>query len=164
MLARKKTLKQSWQQTLIILFLTQLEYAVHSSYTMHNCKRSDHGELHNHQQFSLWFSNRSLVAPRRRGCMLVESSCSLLVGEGERNQAELVVVWGTRPAHRHTQPGCREQDILVLLQTHTVTAPLWVNETYPTLCFAFFRFQCRAKLTKTKMQIPTSKFNPNWAE
>jgi len=76
-------------------------------------------ELHKHQQSSLRFSKRSLVAPRRRGCKLVESSCSLSVEAAERNQAELVVVWGRRPVHRHTQPGCREQDILGLLQTHT---------------------------------------------
>lgn len=80
-------------------------------------------ELHNQQQSRLWFSSRSLAAPRRRGCKLVESSCSLSVGaaernQAERNQAELVVVWGTRPAHRQTQPGCREQDILGLLKTH----------------------------------------------
>lgn len=81
-------------------------------------------ELHKHQQSSLWFSKRSLAAPRRWGCKPVESSCSLPVEAAERNQAELGVVWGTRPVHRHTQPGCTEQDILGLLQTHRITAPL----------------------------------------
>lgn len=155
MLARMTTSKRSWQQTPAVLFLTQLEYAVHSSYTMHNCKRSDHGELHNHQQSSLWFSNRSLVAPRRRGCMLVESSCSLSAGEGERNQAEPVVVWGMRPGHRHTQPGCREQDILVLLQTHAEWQLHFesMKPLFNTLLCLFFSFNVEWNLLKLKCKF-----------
>lgn len=111
MLAHAKTLKRQYKHR---SFPTRLEDAVHSRCTLRNCRI----KLRNHQQFRLWFSSRSLVAPRKRGCKPVESSCSLLVGAVERIRAELVVAWGTQPARRHMQPGCREQDILGLLETH----------------------------------------------